>query len=270
MQGSRSMFDLTGRIAVITGASRGIGQATAIALARAGADIASLHLQDPENAAVTAKAVRDAGRECLMVAGDVGSASDVAEFARGVIAKFGRIDIWVNNASRLMVRPFLEMSDDEWHGLMASNLYGYYYGCRAALRDMAPRGRGRIVNVSSITDIQAISDMSAYITAKGGVVGLTKSLAVEFGGRGIAINAVAPGAIETPLTAHVYTDEVRRAYGQRIAVGRVGRPTDIVGAILFLASDAAEYVCGHELVVDGGMTINGTVGFAADAPQGDK
>jgi NAD(P)-dependent dehydrogenase (short-subunit alcohol dehydrogenase family) len=183
-----------------------------------------------------------------------------------VIAKFGRIDIWVNNASRLMVRPFLEMTDEEWHSLMASNLYGYYYGCRAALQDMVPRGRGRIVNVSSITDIQPIADMTAYITAKGGVVGLTKSLAVEFGGRGIAINAVAPGAIETPLTAHVYTDAVRQAYGQRIAVGRTGRPTDIVGAILFLASDAAEYVCGHELVVDGGMTINGTVGFAADAP----
>ena len=270
MQDARSLFDLTGRVAVVTGASRGIGQATAIALAQAGADVASLHLHDPENAAVTTNGVRAARRECLMVAGDVGQAGDVAAFARAVVAKFGRIDIWVNNASRLMVQPFLEMADDDWHSLMASNLFGYYYGCRAALQDMVPRGRGRIVNVSSITDIQPIAGMSAYITAKGGVVALTKSLAVEFASQGIAINAVAPGAIETPLTAHVYTDAVRHAYGQRIAVGRTGRPTDIVGAILFLASDAAEYVCGHELVVDGGMTINGTVGFAVDSPQGGK
>jgi NAD(P)-dependent dehydrogenase (short-subunit alcohol dehydrogenase family) len=116
MKDTRSLFDLTGRVAVVTGASRGIGQATAIALAQAGADVASLHLQYPQNAAITSEAVRAAGRECLMVAGDVGQPGDVRAFARAVIAKFGRIDIWVNNASRLMVRPFLEMTDPAGHG----------------------------------------------------------------------------------------------------------------------------------------------------------
>ena len=261
-----AMVDLKGRKAVVTGASRGIGQATAIALAQAGADVASLHLHDPDSAERTAAGIESAGRRALMVEGDVGDADQMRRFGEQVTEQFGRIDIWVNNASRLLVRPFLEMAESEWHDLMASNLFGYYYGCRAALTEMVPRGAGRIVNVSSITATQPIADMSAYITAKGGVVALTKSLAVEFAPKGIAINAVAPGAIETPLTAHAFTDEVRRLYSQRIAVGRVGRPADIVGAILFLASDAAAYVCGHELVVDGGLHLNGNVGFNADPP----
>lgn len=260
------MFDLQGRKAVVTGASRGIGQAVAISLAQAGADVASLHLPDAENARETVAGITAAGRRALMVEGDVARAEDVDRFAERVVREFGGIDIWVNNASRLMVRPFLEMTDAEWHSIMGSNLFGYYHGCRAALRAMVPRGRGRIINISSITDIQPIADLAAYVTAKGGVVGLTKALAVEFAPRGILINAVAPGAVETPLTAGVYTPQVRAAYNQRIAIGRVATPSDIVGAVLFLASDAAGYICGHELVVDGGMTINGTVGFAPDAP----
>jgi 3-oxoacyl-[acyl-carrier protein] reductase len=161
------------------------------------------------------------------------------------------------------------MSDSEWRGVLAVNLDGYYHGCRSALRRMAPRGRGRIVNVSSITATQAISDLSAYIAAKGGVVSLTRALALEFGGSGVRVNAVAPGAIETALNAHIYTPEVRRRYEERIAVGRIGKPPDIARAIVFLASDEADYVTGHELVVDGGMTLNGNVGFAVD-PEGSE
>jgi len=258
------MFDLTGKRAVVTGASSGIGQATAAALAAAGADVASIHLPDPDGAAQTTALIEQAGRKALMVEGTTASADDVEAFADRVEAELGPIDIWVNNAARLLIQPFLEMTDETWNDLLGSNLTGYYHGCRAALRRMVPRGAGAIVNVSSITAIQAITDMSAYIAAKGGVVGLTQALAVEFAPQGIRINAVAPGATMTALTRDAYTPEVKATYEARIALGRIGQPEDVARAVLFLASDASGYVIGHQLVVDGGMTINGNVGMSGD------
>jgi NAD(P)-dependent dehydrogenase (short-subunit alcohol dehydrogenase family) len=258
------VFDLTGKHAVVTGASRGIGQSTAVALARAGADVASLHLPDPDNAAVTIAGVEQAGGRALFVEGSTADPGTVDAFADRVEHELGEIDIWVNNAARLLIRPFLETDEDEWHSLMQSNLFGYRNGCHAALARMAPRGRGRIVNVASVTDIQPIADFVAYVTAKGGVIGLTKALALEFAPRGITVNAVSPGAVETPLTAAAFTPDVRRAYEQKIALGRLAQPEDIADVIVFLASDASRYVTGHELVVDGGMILNGNVGFAAE------
>jgi NAD(P)-dependent dehydrogenase (short-subunit alcohol dehydrogenase family) len=259
-----NVFELTGRRAVVTGASRGIGQAVAIALATAGADVASLHLPEADGAADTIRGIEAAGRQALMVEGSTTDFEVVDAFADRVESELGPIDVWVNNAARLLVRSFLDMPLSEWRDLMDSNLDGYYHGCRAALARMAPRRSGRIVNISSVTATQPIADMTAYVTAKGGVVGLTKSLAVEYAPLGININAVAPGAVETPLTAHAYTPEVRAAYESRIAARRVAKPEDIAGAVVFLASDAARYVVGHELVVDGGLILNGSVGFAED------
>ena len=246
----------------MTGASRGIGQAIAIALARAGVDVAGLSL---DAAPETEQAIRSFGRSALMIVGDTGDSGAVDAAAAAAVDRFGGIDIWVNNAARLVVKPLVETTDEDWHGLLAPNLHGYFYGCRAAARVLIEQGTGgRIVNVSSAVDIQPIADISAYAAAKGAIVSLTRTIALELGPHGVTANALAPGAIDTPLNARAYTPEVRAAYAQRIALGRIGAPEDIADAAVFLCSDAARYVTGHELLVDGGLVINGSVGHRRD------
>jgi NAD(P)-dependent dehydrogenase (short-subunit alcohol dehydrogenase family) len=239
--------DLAGKRAVVTGSASGIGRATAAALERAGARVAGLDLEESET-------------EVALV-GDTGSVEDVERAADAL----GGVDIWVNNAARLIVRPVVETSDDEWHSLLGPNLHGYFYGCRAAGRRMLAQGTGgRIVNVTSAVNTLAVGGLSAYGAAKGAIAALTKALALELAHGQITVNAVAPGATDTPMNADAYTAQVRRTYEERIPLGRIGTPEEVADVIVFLASDAARYVTGQELLVDGGLTINGDVGHARD------
>jgi NAD(P)-dependent dehydrogenase (short-subunit alcohol dehydrogenase family) len=258
-------FSLRGRRAVVTGASTRIGSAIALALGAAGAHVAGI---DKADARATAAGIREHGVECLMLEGDTGRVEDVERLAAAAVEQLGGIDIWVNNAARLMVKPLLDTTDEDWHGLLAANLHGYFYGCRAAARAMMnkshPPTGGRIVNVSSAADILVVADLGAYTAAKGAIVAMTKVLALELADHGITVNAIAPGAIDTPLNRTAWSEDVRRTYEQRIGLHRIGTPEEVADAALFLASDASRYVTGHELVVDGGLTINGSVGHARD------
>jgi NAD(P)-dependent dehydrogenase (short-subunit alcohol dehydrogenase family) len=237
---------------VVTGVSSGIGEAVAKRFSEAGARVAGISLDG------------GAPVDGIFVAGDTGDPGTVEGLAKRVEAEWGGIDVWVNNAARLLVRPLVDTSDDDWHGLLRANLHGYFYGCRAAARSMVAQGRGTIVNVTSAARILAVPDLGAYIAAKGAIDALTRTIALELAPHGVTVNSVAPGAIDTALNATAYTTEVRRTYEERIPLQRIGTAEEVADTILFLASDAARYVTGHELVVDGGLTINGAVGHARD------
>ena len=245
-------FRLDGQRALVTGAGTGIGAALAVALAEAGADVACHGNRHAP--AETAARVEALGRRAAVVAGDLAYgavAAGLVEKAAGALG--GDVDILVNNAGIIRRGPAAESTDADWDAVIAINLTATYKLCRAAGQRMLSRGRGKIVNISSLLAFQGGITVPSYAASKGAVAQLTKALANEWAGRGVNVNAIAPGYIHTDNTAALAADATRnRQILERIPAGRWGDPGDLGGAIVFLASRASDYVSGHVLVVDGG------------------
>lgn len=246
---------------VVTGISRGIGRSLALAAADAGYDVAGIHRSpDPTISAELTAELEARGAAAIILVGDAGDTDDIDRLGSDVAAAWGGIDVWVNNAARLLVRPFTQMTDDDWASILNSNLMGYIRGARAAARYMVPARAGRIINVSSVVAEQPPTEMTGYVTAKGGITGFTRALAVELGEHGVTVNAIAPGATETPLNAESWTSAVREIYRDRIPLRRIATAEEIADAILLVASARSRYITGQVITVDGGLLLNGSVG----------
>jgi 2-deoxy-D-gluconate 3-dehydrogenase len=248
----RDLFDLTGRLAVVTGARRGIGLAMAEALARAGADIVAVSQSIEPVASEVERRVVAAGRSCTAIAADLADSDDVRRLV-AALADDGRpVDILVNNAGTIARSPAAEHSDDDWTRVLQVNLSSQFVLAREIGRTMLDRG-GKIVFTASLLSFQGGINVPGYAASKSGLVGLTKALANEWAARRVNVNAIAPGYIATDNTQALQDDPVRRAaILERIPAGRWGDPADLAGAIVFLASPASDYVNGIVLPVDGG------------------
>ncbi len=244
------MFDLRGRVAVVTGARRGLGRAMAVALAAAGADIAAVSREPADDLLA---ALEDAGRRCVGIAADLADPEQVETVVPRAIEAMGRVDVLVNNAGVITRGPALEVAPEDWHRVLQVNLHALFRLSQHAARDMLSRRRGKIINVASLMSFEGGILVSPYAASKGAVGQLTKALANEWAPHGINVNAIVPGYMATDLTRPLREDPDRNpAILARIPAGRWGTPEDLAGAVVFLASAASDYVHGHLLAVDGG------------------
>ncbi|MES2339717.1 MAG: 2-dehydro-3-deoxy-D-gluconate 5-dehydrogenase KduD [Pseudomonadota bacterium] len=243
-------FDLTGRVAVVTGANTGIGQAIALALAAAGADIAAV---GRSAATETVEQVRALGRRAEIVSADLSTIEPVQRVVDETVDKLGGLHILVNNAGIIRRADAVDFSEDDWDAVIDTNLKSVFFLCQAAGRHMIANGGGKIINIASMLTFQGGIRVPSYAASKSGIAGVTKLLANEWATKGVNVNAIAPGYIATNNTAALQADEVRnKSIVDRIPAGRWGDPGDLGGAAVFLASKASDYVQGHILAVDGG------------------
>jgi 3-oxoacyl-[acyl-carrier protein] reductase len=244
------MIDLSGRVAVVTGASRGIGRAIAEALAAQGAVVIAAARGD--NAKPVAEAIAAAGGRAEAVSVDVTEAGAPERIVAGAVERHGRIDILVNNAGIARDQLMLRMKREDWDAVLATNLTAAFALTQAALKPMIRQRSGRIIAISSVVGQSGNAGQANYAASKAGLIGFTKAVALEVASRGITVNVVAPGMIETDMTRAI-TETAREEWASRIPLRRLGTPADVASAVCFLASDEASYITGHVLAVNGGM-----------------
>jgi len=247
---------LEGKVALVTGASRGIGRAIALELARRGALTVVNYNASAEAAAAVVSAIEAAGGQAIAVQADVSDLSQAKALVQAAVKTYGRLDVLVNNAGVTRDQLILLMKEDDWDTVICVDLKSLFNTCKAAARVMMRQRYGRIVNISSIAGLVGQGGQTNYAAAKAGVIGFTKSLAKELGSRGITANVVAPGLVPTDLTADL-PDELRQKAIDMAPLGRLGRPEEIAYAVAFLASDEAAFITGAVLPVDGGLVMSG-------------
>ncbi len=251
------LLELTNKTAVVIGGTSGIGLALTKALAQAGADVvpSSRRTEQVRNAALE---VEGLGRRSLVQTCDVTDTASLSQLLKSVCDKFGSVQILVNSAGRTKRTPTLEVPDAEWEAILETNLTGTLRACRVFGKHMVERGYGRIINIASVASFVALQEVAAYCASKAGVAALTKSLAIEWARSGVCVNAIAPGVFPTELNAALLNGTPRgQEFLMRTPMGRFGRLDELAGAGVFLASDAASFVTGHLLVVDGGLLASG-------------
>lgn len=258
-------MQLVNRTALVTGSSRGIGRAIALALARAGADVAVNYVRDSQAAEEAVREIRAHGRRALSIQADVADAAQAQRLVAEAIGALGHLDILVNNAGIIVRRPFLELTLEEWDRVLATNLRGAFVVSQHAARHMAERRYGRIINISSLQGSVATIHRAAYCASKGGLNMLTKAMALDLAPYGITVNAIAAGITATDMSKARFSDpQQRELFGRWIPAGRIATPEDLTGAVVFLASDAAAYITGHVLAVDGGVLAKSALPYFDD------
>ncbi|AGT31505.1 3-ketoacyl-ACP reductase [Geobacillus genomosp. 3] len=245
---------LEGKVALVTGASRGIGRAIALELARQGANVAVNYDGNEAKANEVVETIRSLGREAFAVQADVACAEDVERMVKTVLDQFGRLDILVNNAGITRDNLLMRMKEEEWDAVINTNLKGVFLCTKAATRTMMKQRYGRIINVASVVGVIGNPGQANYVAAKAGVIGLTKTAARELASRNITVNAIAPGFITTDMTEGL-SEELKADMLKQIPLARFGEPDDVARVVAFLASDAACYMTGQTLHVDGGMVM---------------
>lgn len=252
-----NLFDLSGKTAVILGGTSGIGKALSLGLAEAGADVVAAARRQ-QNVDETAALIEQRGRKTLRQAADISDRGSLEALLAATLTSFGKVDILINCAGIIKRTPTLTQSEAEWQGILDTNLTGTLRACQIFGSSMLEKGYGRIVNIASLNSFVALKEVAAYAASKAGVVSLTRSLAVEWSRHGVNVNAIAPGVFRTALNAELLDSTPRgQELLMRTPIGRFGKTEEVVGAAIFLSSDACSYITGETIVVDGGFLASG-------------